>query len=410
MGVGVSMRTGDEFKSNWMAKKPIFRYIPEKDRYLLGMDRPKYRVNCIGTGLMGMEHMSITMFEGRAYVHGLYDTSPLSMEKAKEMFHHHFPGIELIVYDSLEEACNDPSVDALIICTPNHTHLDVVKVAAESGKHILLEKPIATTIEDAYEIKKIAENHGAVFQVGLQYRYKSIYVEAIHEALERRSVGSVKKVNIVEHRIPFLDKVDQWNKFSSSSGGTLVEKCCHYFDLLNLFAQSKPVSLYASGSMAVNFKEFEYEGKKSDILDNASVVINYENGVSAMFDLCMFSPLFYEEVVICGDEGRLKAYEQEDFQPAERPLSYLEVMRGEKQPSRITTPLYPSYIESSGHSGATYYEHVHFVDSMEGKTTNAATVEDGFWSIVVGCAAELSAETGRVIMIDELLKERGIQL
>ena len=72
---------------------------------------------------------------------------------------------------------------------------------------------MATKLEDAYEITKMAKEYGAVLQIGLQYRYKSIYAEAIHEVLERKAVGEVKMINIMEHRIPFLDKVNQWNKF-----------------------------------------------------------------------------------------------------------------------------------------------------------------------------------------------------
>ena len=161
-------------------------------------------------------------------------------------------------------ACHDPAVDGLIIATPNYTHLDVVREAIKSGKHILLEKPMATTPADAYNIIRLAADYRAVFQVGLQYRYKANYAEAIYEALVRKAVGNIKMINIYEHRFPFLDKVNQWNKFSKYSGGTLVEKCCHYFDLMNLFAQSRPVTVFATGSMAVNFVEFEYNGQKSD--------------------------------------------------------------------------------------------------------------------------------------------------
>jgi predicted dehydrogenase len=79
----------------------------------------------------------------------------------------------------------------------------------KSGKHILLEKPMATTIADAWEIAQTAKAHPAVFQIGLQYRYKPIYVEAIHAALERKTIGDIKTITILEHRFPFLDKVGQ---------------------------------------------------------------------------------------------------------------------------------------------------------------------------------------------------------
>ncbi|MFL2495511.1 MAG: Gfo/Idh/MocA family oxidoreductase [Porticoccaceae bacterium] len=96
-------------------------------------------------------------------------------------------------------------------------------------------------------------------QLGLQYRYKSQYVEALHELKQRKSLGSLKTISVSEHRPPFLDKVDQWNKFNQNTGGTLVEKCCHYFDLMNLMADAAPIRVYASGGQAVNFADFTSE-------------------------------------------------------------------------------------------------------------------------------------------------------
>jgi myo-inositol 2-dehydrogenase/D-chiro-inositol 1-dehydrogenase len=404
------MESGKEFHSRILSLNPILNYLPDEDRYLFSLGEPKYKLNVIGAGVNGLEHIRIAMLEGRATVHGVYDPNPRSVVVANEVFRRCSPQQDggLTAYGSLEEACNDPEVDGLIISTPNYTHIDVVREAAKSGKHILLEKPMATTIPDAHEIARVAKEYPAVFQIGLQYRYKAMCVEAIYEALERKSLGQLKALSILEHRLPFLDKVNQWNKFSKYSGGTLVEKCCHYFDLLNLFAQSKPVTVFASGSAAVNFLEFEYGGEKSDIIDNAFVIITYENGIRANFSLCMFAPMFYEEIVLCGDGGRLKAYEYEDFLAGPHVKTHLEIMRGENKPSRITEPRYGSHIEETGHNGASYYEHVRFIDNIEGKETDTATAEEGFWSIVVGAAAEESVKTGAVVNIQEILKRNGI--
>jgi predicted dehydrogenase len=358
----------------------------------------------IGTGFVGCEHIKVTLLEGRATINGILDPNPRSIASANQIYAQLSPHDSLVVYDSLEKACHDPDVDGLIICTPNHTHIDIVREAVKSGKHILLEKPMATTIHDAYEITRLADGYEAVFQVGLQYRYKAIYVEAIYEALARESIGSIKTINILEHRIPFLDKVNQWNKFSKYSGGTLVEKCCHYFDLFNLFAQARPSSVYATGGIAVNFLDFEYNGEKADVIDHAFVTVVYENGIRASLNLCMFSPMAYEEIVLCGDAGRLKAFENFDFLPPPRSKTHLEIMRGQNEPSRISTPCYPAFLEEAGHNGSTFFEHVAFMDSIEGKTTDAATTKEGFWSIVVGVAAEESVKTGHVVKIDELLK------
>jgi len=379
-------------------------YIRPEDRHIFKHPPAVFKFNIIGTGMIGQEHMRVTELEGRARIHGIYDTQQESIDVAKREFANYCDR-ELTIHTSLEDACNDPEADALIICTPNHTHLEVLKVAAKSGKPILLEKPMATTCADAIEICKIAGSYAAPIQIGLQYRFKPIYSEAIYEALESRSVGNIKTIAISEHRPPFLDKVDQWNKFSELSGGTLVEKCCHYFDLITLFAGATPTRVYASGSQAVNFTDFSYKGRQSDILDNATVVIDYEGGARGTFTLNMFCPNFQEDLVICGDEGLLSATEKADMQ-AETPLACnLLIEKAEPGLSRKAEPHYARFIEESGHSGATYMEHIAFVDRLMVKETRAATVLEGLWSVVVGAAAERSIKSGAPVEIRQFAAE-----
>lgn len=403
-------KQGKEFRNSYFARLPGLKYLPPEDKYIFALPSPKYKFNIIGTGMMGIEHLRVTYLEGRATIHGIYDPNPRSVAAAQEALSQIDSNSKLKVYNDLESACTDPEVDGLIISTPNFSHISVIREAVKSKKHILLEKPMATTIPDAHEIYSIAKNYPAVFQIGLQYRYKAMYVDAIQEALNHRKLGDIKMIHILEHRYPFLDKVKQWNKFNQYSGGTLVEKCCHYFDLMNLFAQSRPTKIYATGSMAVNFRTFEYNGRKSDILDNAVVSVDYENGVRAGFTLCMFSPQFYEELMLCGDEGHLRTYESIDFLPGPKQKTYLEIKVGEKSTSRISQPCYPTYIEQSGHGGATFFEHKYFIDEIEGSKRSVATAEEGFWSIVVGYAAQKSIELGGPIKINELLQEYSLNL
>jgi len=403
-------KQGKEFRNSNFARLPGLKYLPPEDEYIFALPSPKYKFNIIGTGMMGIEHLRVTYLEGRATIHGIYDPNPRSVSAAQEALSQIDSNSKLKVYDDLESACTDPEVDGLIVSTPNFSHISVIREAVKSKKHILLEKPMATTIPDAHEIYSIAKNYPAVFQIGLQYRYKAMYVDAIQEALNHRKLGDIKMIHILEHRYPFLDKVKQWNKFNQYSGGTLVEKCCHYFDLMNLFAQSRPTKIYATGSMAVNFRTFEYNGRKSDILDNAVVSVDYENGVRAGFTLCMFSPQFYEELMLCGDEGHLRTYESFDYLPGPKQKTYLEIKVGEKSTSRISQPCYPTYIEQSGHGGATFFEHKYFIDTIEGSKSSVATAEEGFWSIVVGYAAQKSIELGGPIKINELLQEYSLNL
>lgn len=391
------------------ALSPRFQYLNEEDRYLTAPAKPKYTFNIIGGGIIGQEHIRVTLLEGRATIKGVYDPNPRSVMMSQKEAETYSPGLELVVYDTIEEACNDPDVDGLIICTPNYMHIQTIEPAVSSGKHILLEKPIATTVQDAYEITQMAEAYEAVFQLGLQYRFKPQYVEALHEVLERGSVGTVQKVSMMEHRIPFLDKVGQWNKLAEYSGDTLVEKCCHYFDLMNKVAGGRAQSVFAVGSQAVNFKDLEVEGRPSDILDNAYVTVTYENGVTGSFDLSMFSPFFHEEMVVSGDKGRLKATERRDSFPHSPPATALEVMSGVGRPSKITEPMYHDYIQSTGHEGATFMEHIEFVNQIERTPSQSASAEEGLWSVIVAAAAQESIKSGKVVQISDFLASQGLE-
>jgi predicted dehydrogenase len=375
-------------------ESPGQRHIVAADRYLYDQCEPRYRLAIIGTGTIGQEHMRVARLLGCATVHGVYDQSDRSATVAIEEFVRQ-GGDEPVRYKDLTAACNDADVDALMICTPNHTHIQVFDAAAKSGKPIFLEKPMATTVTDARRIVELARDYPAFVQVGLQYRYKAQYVEAQHEVRERRAVGDVKTISMSEYRPPFLDKVEQWNKFAEFTGGTLVEKCCHYFDLMNLFADS-------------NFVDFERNGKASDIADHAFVVIDYENGVRANFTLNMFSPHFVEELVICGDRGRLVASERFDFLQDDAALSSVAIERGEDVASRVMDVGYARTIEQSGHHGATFFEHKAFVDQLDGKTSDAATPLQGLWSIVVAAAAQESVSTGQPVVIDTFIEQNDL--
>ena len=158
-----------------------YQHLSDSDRYLLKRPVASKQLVIIGTGTIGQEHMYVASLLGRMMVHGIYDTELESMDAA-EAYSRVYSAQSLVRYSGLEAACNDPAADALIICTPNHTHFEVLEVAMQSGKPILLEKPMATTLSDAAAIVEASESYSSFIQVGLQYRYKAQYVEAFHEA------------------------------------------------------------------------------------------------------------------------------------------------------------------------------------------------------------------------------------
>jgi predicted dehydrogenase len=383
------------------------RHITEADRYLYKQEAPRHNIVVIGAGTMGQEHMRVAALLGRARVLGIFDQQQESMDAAAAAYSSISQDV-LRRYADLESACNDPDADVLMICTPNFTHFEVLKVALASGKPIFLEKPMATTLADAVALMDAAQTHSSFVQIGLQYRYKAQYQEAFHEVKSRHSLGRIHTISMSEYRPPFLDKVDQWNKFNCNSGGTLVEKCCHYFDLINLMAGSRAVRVYASGGQAVNFLDFKKEGVPSDIDDHAFVSIDYANGIRASFTLNMFCPDFSEEMIVVGDQGRLLTAERFDFHAQLPTHASIKVELGENGASRSTELSYPKLIEQSGHHGATYYEHMALMDQLDGKQVDCATVQQGLWSMIVASAAQVSISSGQAVNIDNYLREQKL--
>ncbi len=127
----------------------------------------------VGTGMMGRERIRIAELMGRARVVGLYDICKASLKEAEQAC-----GPKPHRYESLQQACGDSAVDAIVISSPNYTHFDIVRVVRESGKPLLLDKPMATTLADAAQIARMAADYPSFIQIGMQYRYKCQYVDA----------------------------------------------------------------------------------------------------------------------------------------------------------------------------------------------------------------------------------------
>jgi len=378
--------------------------LAPENPYLASQRKPRLLI--VGAGMMGREHLRVSQLLGWADVQGIVDPDGGSLEWACSDWRL-LTDAPLTIYRDLSEACLHDAVDAIVIATPNHTHRDVLHAVAESGKPLLLEKPMATTLADAMDIVNLAREYPAVIQLGMQYRFKAQYVEAL-QAVAKSTLGQVKTVAMSEYRPPFLDKVDQWNKFNRYSGGTLVEKCCHYFDLINVVAQSRPRRVYASGGRAVNFLDFEWRGELSDIDDHAMTIIDYDNGVRASFTLNMFCQELYEELVVVGERGRLVASEHASFQPDTASKAELLVEVPDHPAYRGVPVGYPDWIEASGHYGATFFEHIAFNLQLAGQAVDAATPEQALWSLIVASAAQHSMQTGREVDVGAFCEAEGL--
>ena len=305
------------------------------------------------------------------------------------------------------ELLAQPDVDAVIVACPNHTHRAVVEPILEAGVHVLIEKPLCTTVEDCIEVERIVSETapsfpGRVVQVGLEYRYMAPVAKLIEE-VHGGLIGRPRMVAIREHRFPFLSKVGDWNRFSENTGGTLVEKCCHFFDLMDLIVRERPVRVMASGAQDVNHLDEVYDGRPCDILDNAFVVLDYPSGTRAMLDLCMFADATHnqEEISVVGADGKLEALLPEGV-----------VRRGIRGKHWIgdvdSEPVTDERIKvAANHHGSSYIQDLEFLAAVRGESAPPVTIEDGLWSVAIGVAAHRSIDEGRPVLMEEILGERA---
>lgn len=312
-------------------------------------------------------------------------------------------------YNSMEELLAIESLDCLIIVSPNYLHLEQLeKIASIRHLPILVEKPLFTDKQAFERVLNFEENYKAPVWVAMEYRYMPP-ITALCEELEEVT-GGIKMLTIREHRFPFLEKVNDWNRFNSQSGGTLVEKCCHFFDLMRLLTKSEPIRIMASAGQDVNHLDEIYDGRQSDIIDNGYVIVEFENGIRAMLDLCMFAEgaKFQEEISAIGPNGKIEAQipGPARFWPehlGKSPVPQLVVSkRKPKGPEIGEVPVDPKLLEAGDHNGSTFYQHERFLALVRGEISKAdVTLEDGWKAVVMGMAAQESAATGKAILWSE---------
>lgn len=360
----------------------------------------RIRYGVIGTGMMGVEHIHNVMAVDGAVVTAVSDPHPESIEWARVAV-----GLsaDLATFDNHIDLLDSGLVDAVVIASPNYTHHRILLDALERPVHILMEKPLCTTLADCREVVEVADASpfDRVVWMGLEYRYMPPTQRLLAE-LDAGTVGDVKMVAIREHRFPFLPKVDNWNRFSRNTGGTLVEKTCHFFDLMMQITGAKPVRVYATGGQSVNHLDETYDGEVPDILDNAYVVVDFDDGSRGLLDLCMFAEASVneQEIVVTGDVGKMEALVTE---------SKLRIgRRADGQHVVDTHEIHHEGIKHVGlHHGSSYLEHVDFAAAIRSGSAPAVTLMDGLRSAAIGFAAHRSIDTGLPVMMDELPELEG---
>ncbi|WP_127900330.1 Gfo/Idh/MocA family protein [Solirhodobacter olei] len=356
----------------------------------------------IGCGMMGQEHLANIALLPDTRVTAIYEPDAAMRAKAAAR------APEARMVDSVGELLARPELDALVIVSPNHMHLgQLEEIARIRPLPVLCEKPLFTDPGDAPRVAALRAAYPAPIWVAMEYRYMPPVAALLSEA--EAATGGIRMLTIREHRFPFLEKVGDWNRFNANTGGTLVEKCCHFFDLMRRALGSDPVRVMASGGQAVNHLDETYGGRIPDIWDNAYVIVDFASGARAMLELCMFAEgaRYQEEISAVGPKGKIEALVPGPgrFWPdrlGAPPVPQLIVSpRDPKGPKAVEIPVDPALLAAGDHNGSTFYQHRGFHGVLHGCGAPEVTLTDGWWAVAMGMAAQKSAATGRAIVLAE---------
>lgn len=358
-----------------------------------------YNYGIIGCGMMGREHIRNIALLPDARVAAIFEPDGGMAMRAAELA----PDAQIV--GSIDALLAVEALDVLLIVSPNHLHLDQLEqIAATRALPVLVEKPLYTAPDQAARVAALAQ-YPSLIWVAMEYRYMPPITAFLEDA--EAATGGIKMLTIREHRLPFLEKVGDWNRFNANTGGTLVEKCCHFFDLMRLTLGSEPVRVMASAGQAVNHLEERYDGQTPDIWDNGYVIFDFASGARAMLELCMFAEgaRYQEEISAVGPLGKIEAlvpgpgrFWPDHLGPAPMPKLVISP-RAPAGPRELDIPVDPALLKAGDHNGATYYQHQLFLKAIKEGGAAEVPLKDGEMAVRMGLAAQHSAQTGQAVSL-----------
>jgi predicted dehydrogenase len=235
------------------------------------------KITCavIGVGAFGKHYVRLLGAHPRASL--LAVASPSVYSRGLDVHE----GVQL--YTDTESIFQDPSIEAVVIATPASTHAELAIRAIKSGKHVLLEKPLATSMDEAIHIEHAVKDSKKIFMLGHQYLYND-YVAALKKELDEGRIGQVRYVHAEQlYAGPIRHDI-----------GCFREAATHEIALIDhLLSPGKPISVIASG--------LDLSGGTRE--DFAAATVTYESGLFAHIVISSFSPIKSRRMILGADNG-----------------------------------------------------------------------------------------------------------
>jgi myo-inositol 2-dehydrogenase/D-chiro-inositol 1-dehydrogenase len=336
----------------------------------------RLRFGLVGCGaIASYAHLRVLRGLAGAELVGVADPDPDARARARRL-------ARVTVHDRSGDLLGRDDVDAVVICAPTPVHAELGVAAAAAGKHFYVEKPLATSSEEAGEVLAAAARAGVVGAVGFNRRLHPLYEQA-RRTLHAGRIGPVRAVLMAFCEPKPADAMPRWMLRRETGGGVLLDLASHHFDSLRWFLDDE------IGDVRATIRSEQSED------DTASVQLSMRNGV-AVQGFFSFRAGHADYLEFVGEQGTLRVdrYRSNLELRLRRRRGY-GIFRAWALPSpdvaswRLQRPFRRVREVSFRRSLEAY------VDLVRGRPRGLATLEDGLRSLEAVLAAESAGQPSR---------------
>ncbi|QGH36229.1 gfo/Idh/MocA family oxidoreductase [Gracilibacillus salitolerans] len=326
------------------------------------------KVGVIGLGQMGHYHAEIYEKLPLVELAGVCERDDQKRQEAQEKF-------GCTAYKDFEEILSNPEIDAVSIVLPDNLHRECVEFAVANNKHILLEKPLAKTLEDGEALYKITKDYDKVFTVGFLLRFDPRF-NMVKQALDNDELGDI--IHLYCRRNSPIIGPKRYIGASDLSMHVMI----HDIDYINWYMGCEPVKVFAKGRSVLL--------KEHDMKDVIYAIVTYENGAIACLEACWVLP----ENSPTSIDDKLELVGTKGVTYIDSSDNGVRFVTNEK----ITYPDSRHWYYTNGQvSGDLFEELMAFVNNIQNGTKSVITPKEAYDSLRVVDAIERSMAEGKEV-------------
>jgi myo-inositol 2-dehydrogenase / D-chiro-inositol 1-dehydrogenase len=334
----------------------------------------------IGFGAWGRFHADAIAKTNGASLKAIAARSDATRRAAQDAF----PGVQ--TYSDYRDLLARSDIEVVDVVVPSYLHHEIASAALAAGKHLLLEKPMALSVQDCDDLIALAGKHDRIFAVGHELRLSSLWGKA-KELIASGFVGEPQYVLIELSRRPYRLGSENWRYDISRVGSWILEEPIHFFDLARWYLSDvgDPQTVYATA--------ISRQPGHAELKDNFTAIVHFPRGAYAVISQTLAAFEHHQTVKVTGTKGALWASWSGAMDRTLHPIFSLRAFDGENVRQIPIDKITGEVFELEDQMAM-------LVRAIREGGNLSCSADDGRWSVAMCLAAQQSVETGRPVAID----------